>query len=1010
MRSEIWPFRLLCVFAGLLLLASCSSANQIDPKETRVSLADLSIQFEPNYGQAEPGVLFLARSPQLALMLRAREFTLRTTAGNSESATLSVRFLNSNDTPKLAGSHLEMSQTNYLVGRDPSHWHTHIPNFARVIYSALYPGIDAVFYGKGQELEHDFVVQPGADYRAIRMRLLGSQKTVLQPDGRIRIRLATGDLFFANPSAYQVVAGKKHSLPGSFVVVGKDEIAFQIGDYDHSRPLVIDPVLTYSTFLANFSIAVSAVAVDSSGSAFLTGDTASSSFPTTPGAFQPACQSCPNNNAVFISKFTPDGTALIYSTLLGGSDNTQSYGIAADGNGNAIIVGSTQSTDFPLKNPIDYGPGAVGTGYAFVTSLSADGSSLNYSSILGGAAQSGQSSVSGTTAVTVDADGNAYIVGGTNSPIFPVTAGALNVGQPGYPATTEFVMKFASNGSLMYSSLPGVISPPPGVSGAGNTTVSAIAVDNTGSLYLTGNGGSLWPTTPGAYQTQIPGTSPYSATFVTKLAADASRLVYSTFIGSGEAATGIAVVPNGEAIAVGSQAPSTFPTTSNAFQPAVPANACCAGYLSKLSADGSQLVYSTFFSGNLTTYGPWTNIWGVALDKDGNIWIAGNTSDPQLPLVQPLQSVPGPLFYPAATGFVSQFDSTGTKLKFSTYFGGLGGGVWPVGPVLDGQGKVHIAGTANYLLYASPGAYLATVTTNPDYAYGFAASIDPSVASPAMCVAYPANQGLSFGPIPAATSANRTLQIQNCGTLPLSVSSFLSSSPVFTIPTSGNGCAQQVAVNASCTLTITFTPATINTSYSGTLTISGNASMPLVMPLTGVGAATLGLSAPGSSGNATVTAGGTATYTVNIGGGGIGGTAMIACAGAPAYAVCSAPATVTVDTSIVSNFSVTVSTATSSKSQLVFPGSSMHWLWATAIFGLFVAPMSLRRRRFRLLGIEMIVVIAALTLISCGGGPSGSPGSGGSAPGGTPPGTYTLTLTATAGSSTESLPLTLKVQ
>ncbi len=1010
MRSEIWRFRLQCVFAGLLLLASCCSANQTDPKKIRLLLADLPIQFEPNCGQAEPSVRFIAHSPQLALLLRTREFSLRTTARNSESANLTVRFLNSNVMPKLTGSYLQASQTNYLLGRDSSHWHTHIPNFGRVTYSALYPGIDAVFYGTGQELEHDFVVQPGADYRAIRMRLLGSQRTVLQPDGRIRIRLATGDLFFANPRAYQIVGGKKHSLPGSFVVVGKDEIAFQIGDYDHSRPLVIDPVLSYSTFLANSSIAVSAVAADSSGSAFLTGDTAWSSFPTTPGAFQPVCQSCPDNNSVFISKFAPDGTALVYSTFLGGSVGGQSYGIAVDANGNAIVVGSTESTDFPLKNPINYGPGAVGTGYGFVTSLSADGSSLNYSSILGGAAQSGESSVSGTTAVTVDADGNAYIAGGTNSPIFPVTAGALNVGQPGYPATTEFVMKFASNGSLTYSSLPGVITPPPGVGGAGNILVSGLAVDDTGNLYLTGNGGSLWPTTPGAYQTQIPGTSPYSATFVTKLAADASRLVYSTFIGSGEAATGIAVDQNGEAIAVGSQAPSTFPTTSNAYQPSIPADTCCAAYLSKLSADGSQLLYSTFFSGILTSSGPWTNIWGVALDDAGNIWIAGNTSDPQLPLVQPLQSVPGPLFYPAATGFISQFDSTGTKLKFSTYFGGLGGGVWPVGPVLDGQNKVHIAGTANYLLYASPGAYLGTVAANPEYAYAFAASIDPTVPSPAMCVAYPRNQGLSFGPIPAGTSANLTLQIQNCGALPLLASSFQSSSPVFTVPTSVNGCAQQVAVNASCTLTITFTPATFNTSYSGTLTISANTSMPLIMPLAGAGAATLGLSAPGSSGTATVSAGGTATYTVNIGGEGIGGTATIACTGAPAYAVCSAPATVTANASTASIFSVTVSTTNSSKSQLVFPGSSMHWLWSTAIFGLLLTPMSLSRRRFRLLRMEIIVVIAALTLFSCGGGSSGSPGSGGSAPGGTPSGTYTLTLTATAGSSTQSLPLTLKVQ
>jgi len=460
---------------------------------------------------------------------------------------------------------------------------------------------------------------------------------------------------------------------------------------------------------------------------------------------------------------------------------------------------------------------------------------------------------------------------------------------------------------------------------------------------------------------------------------------------------------NDEAIAVGAQAPPNFPTTSNAYEPTVPANACCPAYLSKFSADGSQLLYSTFFYGNLTYLQLVTNIWGVALDAGGNIWVTGNTADPQLPVVQPLQSVPGPLTYPAGTGFVSQFDPSGTTLKFSTFFGGLGGGVWPVGPVLDGEGRVHVAGTANYLLYTSPGVYLGSVTANPEWAFGFAASIDPTIASPAMCVAYPQNQGLYFSSVPAATTASLSLQIQNCGSQPLSMTSFQISSSVFVIPTGSNGCTQQIAANASCTLTVTFTPPTFNTSYSGTLTISANTSMPLIMPLSGTSIKSLGLSAPGSSGTATVQAGQTATYTVNIGGEGIGGTATMACTGAPANAACSVPATITVSASNTSSFSVTVSTAAPSSSSLIPLVPSKHWMWATAIFGILVLPMSRSQIRSRLSRIGTIAVIAGLALLlSCGGGTSGSSG--------TPPGTYTLNVTATAGSATQSLSLILNVQ
>ncbi len=1013
MRPSFTSPHLKLAFVATLLFVGGFSFSQVVPKKARVSVADLPIQFEPNYGQAERTSHFVAHLPALDLTLHKHAFDLSMAGSISRSGVLTVRFVNASEKTLLTGSDLHASQTNYLLGRDSSRWRTHIPNFGRVTYAGLYPGIDAVFYGTGQRLEHDFVVSPGADYHAIRMRLTGSEGIALQTDGQLRIRLGGGDLFFAQPEVYQLVGKEKHKLSATFAIVGRNEIAFRVASYDRSKPLVIDPVLIYSTFLANYSIGMSAVAADSSGSSYLTGVTNWSSFPVTPGAFDTTCAACPNGNSVFVSKLTPDGTGLVYSTFLGGSGGAASTGIAVDSNGNAIVVGNAVGTGFPLKNPIAYGYSDYAVNFGFITSLSADGSSLNYSSILGGAAQAGESSGTGVNAIVLDSNGTAYITGSTDSPVFPVTAGAYDQGTPVGAETIVFVTKFLSDGNLAYSSLIGQIFPTGGVGGEGPVGVSGIAIDATGGAYITGTAGTTWPTTSGAYQTQIPGASPYAAPFVTKLAADASSLTYSTFIGAGGQGSGIAVDANDEAIVVGSVAPSTFPTTSNAYQPSIPSGACCPSYLSKVSADGSLLLYSTFFYGNLS-FPPTasTAIVGVAQDSAGDIWVAGNTSDVQLPLQQPIQSVPGPIESPSNAGFLSEFDPTGTKLMFSTYLGGPFGGMALAAPVIDGQGKLHIAGTANYQMYTSPGVYLGSVTATQGFAYGFSTTIEPSVASPAMCVAYPANQQLGFPGVPAGSSSSLTLKITNCGTQSLSMGSFQSSSPVFTVPSSLNGCAQQVAVNASCTLTATFVPATFNTPYAAVLTISGNISMPLIMPLFGSGLPGLGLSAPGSSGTATVTAGGMANYTVSIGGEGIGGTATLTCENAPANAVCSVPGTATVSATSATTLSVTVSTAARTTAAVSVPQQSFLWLWTSALFGLgMLVSMSrgpggsMLRRSAPGQMTAIIAIAGAALLLSCGSGSSGSPNSGG-----TPQGTYTLTLTATAGSTSQSLPLTLKVQ
>ncbi|HVB55811.1 MAG TPA: hypothetical protein VNE63_05170 [Candidatus Acidoferrales bacterium] len=370
---------------GLLLLSVHSTlGQQVSPVSKVVSIEKLPISFEPNYGQAGPTTQFLARVGNMDIELHPRGATLVLRSGNGPSV-LKLDLVGSNSHAGITASELKASETNYLIGRNPSHWHTHIPNFGRVTYSGVYRGIDAVFYGNGQQLEHDFLVASGADYRVIRIRLDGADAIAQQPDGSLKIALADGEVSLRRPDVYQIMPNGRKPLEGGFSLLGKNEIGFKIRHYDRSQPLVIDPVLSYSTYLADISLYIAAIATDSSGSSYVTGQSFSVAYPTTPGAFQPACNSCASDLPdIFVTKLNASGSGLVYSTFIGGSGFDQPFALAVDSLGNAIVAGRTASEDFPLKNPIPAGPPTNLAFYGFITSLSADGSSLNYSSVLGG--------------------------------------------------------------------------------------------------------------------------------------------------------------------------------------------------------------------------------------------------------------------------------------------------------------------------------------------------------------------------------------------------------------------------------------------------------------------------------------------------------------------------------------------------------------------------------------------------------------------------------------------------
>jgi hypothetical protein len=824
-------FRIAIVaLIALPSLIPCTTFAQTnDPPRKPVTVSTLPVTFEPNQGQASSPVRFIARASNVTLDLLPSSLDFSFTASNRATDNLSIQLVHSSKDSLISPSDLMTGESNYFLGRDPSLWRTHIPNYASVRYVAIYPGIDLKVYGSDQKFEHDFVVAPGASSGQIRMKLDGARKVSLAPDGGVRIALRNGVLILHRPRVYQQSARGREPRHGRFVLLAKDELAFAIGPYDHQRDLIIDPVLSYSTYVATAMFYFGAFTADSVGNAYIAG-LSFGGFPVTPAAFQPTCASCANQLPdVVVTKLSPDGTSAVFSTYLGGNSYDQAFGVAVDSHGNVLVSGYTQSPDFPVKNPISPGNPGNGPQWAFITSFSPDGSSLNYSSILGG-------NSTYEFGVALDTNDSAYISGITDTTGFPVTSGALdNTSQS--TAQGVYVAKFLADGTLGYSAIVG---DPTALTGDGLIGSTAIAVDLQGSAYITGTAGSSWPTTSGAYQTTIPGGGTSNAPFVTKLAADGSSLAYSTFIANQAEPSSIAVNSSGEAFFAGYNATSTYPTTSNAFQASIPANSCCPAFFSELNSTGSQLAYSSFFFGNLSTVMGSTTIMSIALDSSSNIWLAGYSADPQLPLVHPIQSVPAFSISGSAvqSGFLTEFNAAGTTPLFSSYFAGPSTGSEVFGLAFDSAGNVHLGGQTGSDLYTTPGAYVPTVPTPgsgiDNFLFGFAASIDTNTTSPLLCISYPESAGLSFV-ADLGAAATQSLTISNCGSSSLTIASVQSSLALFTIPAAKNGCTQPISSGDSCTLSVVFTPTAFG-GFQSILNIQSNATFPVTeLLLTGDG-------------------------------------------------------------------------------------------------------------------------------------------------------------------------------
>jgi len=579
-------------------------SDAISQNQLKADYAKLPLSFEVNQGQTNAQVKFLSKGSGYSLFLTPTEavLALRTTA-------LHMQLLGANRQPQVTGLEPLPGKVNYFLGNDPKQWRTNIPTYAKVQYQQVYPGVDLVYYGNPQQLEYDFVLAPATDPNTVKLAFSGADQLEVDAQGNLVLQTAGEQVQLHKPLVYQEVDGVRQIVKGSYVLKQRF-VSFRVEDYDPKIQLIIDPVLAYSTYLgSNGGEDGYHIDVDAKGNAYVTGATASTDFPSK----NPLQPTSGGNMDAFVTKLNQQGSALVYSTYLGGSAPDTSFSIAVDAKGNAYVTGYTNSSDFPTKNPLQASSGNNGNTFvadAFVAKLNPQGSALIYSTYLGG------SNADESESIAIDTNFNAYIAGVTNSTNFPTK----NPLQPNIGGAQDaFVAKLNRQGSaLVYSTYLG---------GSQYDNSSSIAVDAKGSAYLKGYTRSTNFPTKNALQS-ISGGS-YD-NFVAKLNQQGSALVYSTYFGGSgvELGNGIAVDANGNTYVTGSTTSTDFPT-KNPLQPNIGGN--YDAFVAKLNQQGA-LIYSTYLGGSEEDRGN-----SIVVDAKGNIYLTGFTYSNNFPTKHPLQ-------------------------------------------------------------------------------------------------------------------------------------------------------------------------------------------------------------------------------------------------------------------------------------------------------------------------------------------------------------------------------------
>ncbi len=641
---------------GLRIAAERQTVPTEQAATSRAGLADLPLAFEPNLGQMDDSVDFLVHHGQA---VTAFSSTGTTTSVGGKQIAMTLTGASAQD---FAGTDELASNTNYFIGNDQSQWQRNIPNYGKLVANNVYPGIDLAYYGTNSQLEHDFIVAPGVDYRQIAFGFTGQDDLALDDDGNLVLKAGGDTLTLNAPVTYQIDTNSKHTIPSNFELHDGVVTVAVADTYDPAKPLVIDPTLVYSTYLGGSGEDRShGVVVDSSGNLYIHGNTTSTDFPTAGSPYQ---GSKSGGQDAFVAKLNAAGTALIYATYLGGSENEESRKFAVDASGNVYITGATNSSDFPTESAFQGAkpnPGSIGTG--FVTKLDPSGSSLVYSTYLGG------SNYDLPDGIAVDGAGNAYVTGDSQSTDFPTASpiqGSLN------SFGDMFVTKLNPSGTaLVYSTYLG---------GSVYEHGYDIDVDASGSAYITGYTQSTdFPTA-----SPIQGSSAGDADVViAKLNPSGTALVYSTYLGGSGNDDGIRikVANTGEAYVSGWTASADFPTEA-AFQDTYGGGTRDA-FVAKVNASGTALVYSTYLGGSALDSGV-----DVAIGASGNAYVVGFTESSDFPTAgSPYQASNAG----GGDAFITELDPAGSALIYSTFLGGSGNDL-ATDVSLDGSGNAHIVG------------------------------------------------------------------------------------------------------------------------------------------------------------------------------------------------------------------------------------------------------------------------------------------------------------------------------
>jgi hypothetical protein len=674
--------------AAVFRVASNDSA--LEKSHLAERFGKIPLHFEPNAGQTGKQAKFISHGKEYSLFLTADQAILALhkskTKERPKTAYLHMKFVGANPSPVVAAENKLEGTTNYLAGSDPSKWKTGIANYEQVRYSGIYKGVDLVFYGNQENLEYDFIVAPYVSPDKIALELGGASAMKIAANGDLIMQYGDDELRQHKPLVYQESNGERREIAASYLIAG-NRIKFKIGEYDATRPLIIDPVLSYSTFLGgafsngnlNGSDEGSAIAIDPNGNAYVTGNTRTlNDFPLV-NAFQTQNNCCSSG---FVTKINAAGTAFVYSTYLNNTvqDNTagniSANAIAVDASGKAYVAGISQGCNFPTtpgaylpaNPPPGDGPGCGHGPAGFVIKFNAAGNALEYGTYLASPTNfsfDGDGCCGNVTGVALDPAGNAYVTGYTNQPTFPTTAGAFHAAPVAAAGKDVFVLKLNSSGSgLIFSTFLGAGNPlPADIFGNQLAQSFSIALDAANQPVITGNTNSTtFPVTPGALQPTYGG---FLDSYVTKLNADGTGLIYSTYLGGsgrdGEPSN-VAVDAGGSAYVALRTESANIPVTPTSFRPFPDGAHGINNVLMKFGASGN-LVYSTFIGADS---GDDFSVSDVAVDAGGNAYVigAGGFGGVVYP-VNPIIS--------SGNTFVLKFNASGTGLFYGTFLNGTRG-------------------------------------------------------------------------------------------------------------------------------------------------------------------------------------------------------------------------------------------------------------------------------------------------------------------------------------------------